>query len=396
MSKKFFQVTTVLFLITTLCLAACSYILVRRVDHLDTQMTAQADGAGKKLAEIQAIVDRYYIGQIDEDDMADSLAAGLISGLGDQWSYYIPEESYESYQENVANAYVGIGVTVKLSEDNSGCTITDVTPGGPAEEAGLLPDDMIVAVEGTSLEGMGLEQIKNLIRGEEGTAVEITYQREGQKQTVAVTRTSIATVNVTYELLQQEIGYIRIRNFESNCAQDAQKAVEEVIAQGADYLLFDVRFNPGGLKTELVEFLDYLLPEGVLFRSEDYQGQVQVDESDEACVDLPMAVLVNESTYSAAEFFAAALQEYGVAQVVGVNTSGKGYYQSCFPLSDGSAINLSIGKYYTPNGKSLTDVGITPDVVVELSDEDNASLYRETLDVAQDQQLQQAINVLIG
>ena len=197
-----------------------------------------------------------------------------------------------------------------------------------------------------------------------------------------------------YELLESGDGYIKINNFDSHCARDTIAAIEELVGQGAKALIFDLRFNPGGYKHELVEVLDYLLPEGPLFRSVDYKGGEEVDYSEASYLDIPMAVLVNEDSYSAAEFFAAALQEYEAAVVVGAQTCGKANYQQTFRLSDGSAIAISTGHYQTPNGVTLAGVGVTPDIPVEVDQETYLAIYYETLDKAEDAQLQAAITAL--
>ena len=199
---------------------------------------------------------------------------------------------------------------------------------------------------------------------------------------------------VSYELLENAIGYIKINNFDSNCARDTLVAIDALREQGAQSLIFDLRFNPGGMKDELLKVLDYLLPEGPLFTSVDYLGNEYTDYSDENSLDMPMAVLVNGDSYSAAEFFAAALQEYNAATVVGTQTCGKGNYQQTFRLSDGSAVAVSTGHYKTPNGVQLTDVGVTPDIVVEVDEETYLNLYYEKVEKAEDAQLQAAISAL--
>ena len=195
---------------------------------------------------------------------------------------------------------------------------------------------------------------------------------------------------------EDQIGLVTIYNFDTRCEQETIAAIEELLKQDAKALIFDVRNNPGGYKDELVKILDYLLPEGPLFRSEDYQGKVLVDESDAKYLDIPMAVLVNGDSYSAAEFFAAALDEYDAAITVGEQTCGKGYFQSSFKLDDGSAVAISIGKYTTPNGVSLADVGITPEVCVEVDEETAFLIYAGTLDPAEDPQIQAAVTALKG
>ena len=294
----------------------------------------------------------------------------------------------------MANAYVGVGITITEDAEAGGMRVEEVAAGGPAEEAGIRVGDLLLAVEGEDVLPLGIDGTRNLVRGEEGTHVNMHFSRNGSEYDVSVERRSIETPVVTGELLDGSIGYVKIDNFDERSAAETIAFVQDLSGQGAEALLCDVRFNPGGYADELVKVLDYLLPEGDLFRSVDYAGREEVDTSDASCVELPMAVLVNEDSYSAAEFFAAALQEYEWATIVGSQTYGKGNFQTAFTLSDGSMLNLSIGKYFTPNGRSLTDIGVTPDELVELSDEDAAKLLYGQLAHADDAQLQAAIRAI--
>lgn len=344
-----------------------------------------------KTAEIGAYLDRFFIDDYDEEKLADAAASAMVEATGDRWSYYLTAEEKSSYDEQMRNAYVGIGVTITAQEELGGMRIEAVTAGGPAEEAGLLTGDIITEVEGEKTLDLGMTGTRTKVRGEEGTFVTLTILRGEECFPVSVERRSIQTPVATYEMLDGQIGYIKIANFDTRCAEETNAAMDELIAQDAKALIFDVRNNGGGYKNELVKVLDKMLPEGILFQSEDYQGSKQIDRSDADCIDLPMAVLVNQDSYSAAEFFAAAIQEYNWGTVVGMKTVGKGNFQTAFTLSDGSMLNLSIGKYYTPQGRSLTDTGITPDVEIALSDEDGAKLYYGQLEKADDAQLQAAI-----
>lgn len=344
-----------------------------------------------KTAEISAYLDRFFIDDYDEEKLADAAASAMVEATGDRWSYYLTAEEKSSYDEQMQNAYVGIGVTITAQEELGGMRIEAVTAGGPAEEAGLLTGDIITEVEGEKTLDLGMTGTRTKVRGEEGSFVTLTILRGEESFPVSVERRSIQTPVATYEMLDGQIGYIKIANFDTRCAEETNAAMDELIAQDAKALIFDVRNNGGGYKNELVKVLDKILPEGILFQSEDYQGSKQIDRSDADCIDLPMAVLVNQDSYSAAEFFAAAIQEYDWGTVVGTKTVGKGNFQTAFTLSDGSMLNLSIGKYYTPQGRSLTDTGITPDVEIALSDEDGAKLYYGQLEKADDAQLQAAI-----
>lgn len=348
----------------------------------------------RKTAEISSYLEEYFIDEYDEDALADAAAAAMVKATGDEWSYYLTAEEYKTYLEDFYNAYVGIGVTITEDEQAGGMRIESVTPGGPADQAGVRVGDILLQVEGQDTLTLGMTGTRNLVRGEEGTAVTLLFLRDGEQLELTITRANIETQVAACELLEGDIGYIRINNFDVRCARETIACIDQMRSEGAQALLFDVRFNGGGLKDEMVKVLDYLLPEGVLFRSVDYAGEEEVDYSDKRCVEMPMAVLVNLDSYSAAEFFAAALQEYGWATVVGEQTYGKGNFQTGFELSDGSMLNISIGKYYTPEGKSLTGVGITPDIACELSEDDYANLYYGLLEKEDDVQMQKALDVL--
>lgn len=346
-----------------------------------------------KLNQLEDLIDEKFIEEPVLKDIEDAAADAMVEALGDRWSYYMTAEDYLSYQDQMKNSYVGIGVTVELQEEG-GLVVKQVTAGGPAEAAGILAGDEVIAVEGKSLEGLTLAQIKPMIRGKEGTTVGLTIRRGEQQFEVGVVRMQIDTAVATGTMLEGNIGLVRIVNFDSRCYEETVDAIEELLEQGAEKLIFDVRYNPGGYRSELVKVLDYLLPEGLLFRSEYYDGTIQDDMSDDDCLEIPMAVLVNGSSYSAAEFFAAALRDYEWATVVGEPTCGKGYFQNTYKLSDGSAVALSVGRYYTPKGESLIGVGLTPDVAVEVDEETASAIYAGTLEPMEDPQILAAINAL--
>lgn len=353
---------------------------------------SQRSGASK-LTAIETLIEARFIGEYDKSVMEDAAAEAMVDALGDRWSHYIPASEMDSYNSQMSNSYVGIGVTISVQEDGS-ILITQVVRGGPAESAGILAGDRMAAVDGTIIDGMTTTQVSALVRGEAGTDVQITVERDGKMQDITITRALFETEVATCRMLDGEIGLIRIANFDSRCAQETIACIKQMMNEGAKGLVFDVRFNPGGYQHELVKVLDYILPEGVLFRSESYTGAVTEDRSDAACIDIPMVVLMNGDSYSAAEFFGAALSEYGVARIVGEKTCGKGYYQTAIPLADGSALNLSVGKYYTPNGVSLAGVGITPDVEIVLDPETAAKVYAGSLDPAEDPHIIAAMDIL--
>lgn len=375
-------------------LITASHILVAALAVTVTLLIWQPEPP-TKLEELQTLIGDKYIGEADTVVMEDAAASAMVGAIGDRWSYYIPAESYAAHQQQKKNSYVGIGITIVVREDNVGFDVRQVEPGGPAQEAGVLPGDILTHAEGQAVAELGTDGAAEIIKGEEGTTVNVTFLRDGQVLELTLERRTIQVAVAEWQMLDGNIGYIKINNFNSNCADQSIQAVEELREQGATALIFDVRNNPGGYVDELVKLLDHLLPEGPLFRSVNYKGQESLEESDKDCVELPMAVMYNGNSYSAAEFFAAALEEYDWAITVGDPTSGKGRYQSTYQLSDGSAVNISIGKYTTPNGVDLAQQGgLTPQILVEVDDETAARIYSGILEPADDPQLQAAVKAL--
>lgn len=345
-----------------------------------------------KLDQVKYLIETRFIGEADMDQADDAAAKAMVTSLGDRWSQYLTAQENAAYSEQTANAYVGIGVTI--SPDENGFLVTDVQPDSGAQEAGILPGDIIVGAQGQSAQGITTSQLRDLIRGPEGTTVTLEILRDGESLSPEVERRQILTQVVSSQMLDGNIGLIAISNFDTRCAQESIAAIESLREQGAVALIFDVRYNPGGYASELVELLDYLLPQGELFRTIDYTGKEKIDYSDESFLDMPIAVVCNQSSYSAAEFFPAAIQEYGAGVIVGTPTVGKGYFQYTYQLSDGSGLNLSVGKYFTPQGKSLAEVGIQPDILVEVDEETEEAIYLGTLEPQDDPQIMAAVEAL--
>ena len=375
-----------------LLLRSVSYILVAA---LASCVTLLLMGRSVKLGQLERIIKTYFVGDVDDVAMTDAAASAMISSLGDRWSYYISAEEYTSFQERKTNSYVGIGITIQAREDRIGFDIIQVEPEGPAYRAGVLPGDILIEVDGTSLENVDSDVPVTLIRGPRGTDVHLSVLREGERLEITVRREKLVSVVAEGEMLPGEVGYVRINNFNTNCAKQTIAIIDDLMAQGARALVFDVRNNGGGYVQEMNEILDHLLPEGDLFRSVGTNGKESVDKSDADCLEMPMAVLVNAYSYSAAEFFAAALREYEWASVVGQPTTGKGYFQNTFRSADGSAIGLSVGQYYTPNGVSLADEGgLIPDVVAEVDEETEFNIYAGLVAAEDDSQIAAAVAAL--
>ena len=373
-----------------------SYVLVALLATVVTLTMVQLEVGLKptKLRQLEMLIDEKFIGEADPEKLTDAAANAMVKATGDRWSYYIPASEYESYREQSENAYVGVGITIQAAEDASGFLVLEVVPGGPAEEAGIQVKDLLIAVENTDIRNLSLTEVRDLVKGQEETYVSLTVLRQGTSETLYVQRRKVKTPVASAQMLENNIGLVTIENFDERCAEESIAAIESLLEQGARKLIFDVRNNPGGYASELVKLLDYLLPEGDLFRTVRYDGQEHVDKSDADCLEIPMAVLVNASSYSAAEFFAAALREYEAAVVVGEQTVGKGYFQTTYQLSDGSAVALSIGKYFTPNGISLAETGVTPDAIVSVEEETAEGIYYGTLPPEEDPQIQRAVDLL--
>lgn len=375
-----------------------SYILVAVIAAVTTVCCCVAvmkpSVEDSKLLRLQSLLDSCFIGEVDRTKLNDAAASAMVDALGDPWSYYISAQEYENYQNTMNNVSVGIGITVQAAEDDSGYRIISVTGNSPALEAGLQKNDVIIAADGNSLAGLTQEEASALLRGEANTQVRLTVRRGEEVKEFTVTRKSFRIPVATYTMLEGNIGLVTIENFDARCADETIAAIKALQDQGATALIFDVRNNPGGYKHEMVEVLDYLLPYGLLFKSVDYAGNTSEDYSDDACLDIPMAVLINENSYSAAEFFAAALNDYDKAIVVGEKTTGKGYFQNTFELGDGSAVNLSVGKYYTPAGISLAGVGLTPEVLEVVDAYTAYMIALDAVEPTEDPQIMAAVNAL--
>ena len=373
-----------------------SYVVVAVLASFLTLLlsTIFPDVRASKLDQLSALIEERFIGEADMEALEDSAAAAMIAATGDRWSYYIPASEYTAYQEQSENAYVGVGITIQEAEGGIGFSIISVTAEGPSAEVGVLPGDLLIKVDDQDVRGFSLDEVKDLVKGKEGTYVTLTLLRSGDHRDFTVERRKILTPVTSWEMLEDGTGLVTILNFDERCAQETIHAIQTLMSSGATKIIFDVRYNPGGYASELVELLDYLLPEGDLFRTVNYKGDEVLDRSGPEYLDIPMAVLVNGSSYSAAEFFAAALQEYNAAVIIGQQTSGKGRYQTTFHFTDGSAAALSIGNYFTPNGANLEGIGVIPDISVTVDQETASAIYYGTLPALEDPYVQEAIRAL--
>ena len=328
----------------------------------------------EKLSGIQALIEKEYIGEVDEDALQTGICQGYVGALGDPYSAYYDEEQTSALMETTQGEYGGIGVVLTQNLDTGVTTASSVYEDSPAMKAGMKDGDIIYQVEGRDVSGMDLEEISGNIKGEKGTTVEITVLRgeDREEVTLTITRDTIQAETVKTRMLEDEIGYLAISEFDSVTLEQYKEGLEELKAQGMEGLIVDLRGNPGGNLDTVCEILDLMLPEGLIVYTEDKDGNRQEFTSDEAQeVQVPLAVLVDGNSASASEIFAGAIQDYGLGQIVGTQSYGKGVVQSVFDLQDGTSVKLTIAEYFTPNGRSIDGEGITPDVEVEYQYDEN-------------------------
>lgn len=320
------------------------------------------------LVEAWGIIESRFVGEYDPDQALDSALDGMVAGLGDRWSYALSKEDYDDQRQRRNNTYVGVGITVTYT-DERGLLITAVRQGSPAAQGGLSAGEVVTAADGVSLAGEARWTGVDLIRGEAGTTVILTLlSGEGEERQVELERAELEVESVSYEVLEGNVGYVRLANFYRGSAEKLNAAVDDLVGQGVEALIFDMRSNGGGYVTELTDMLKHILPAGPVFRTQRPGGAEEVEQAPGEGVDLPMAVLVNADTYSAAELFAAQCKESVGAVIVGEPTSGKGYSQQTFPLTGGGAINISTARYTPGAGVSLVGTGVDLDAEVYLDD----------------------------
>ncbi len=352
----------------------------------------EGDASGSKLSTLITLLDTYYYEDVNKEDLVNGIYKGLVASLGDPYSEYYTKEEYEDLMTTLTGNYAGIGALLQKNVETGEVTITKVYEGTPAEKYGLKEGDSIVSADGYLATDEGLDTFVQHIRGEEGTDVELVISRNGEEQTVVCTRASISTPTVEHQMLSDNVGYISVSQFTDSTYNDFKAAYEDLESQGMTSIVFDMRNNGGGLVDSVVEMLDYILPEGTVVYTMDKNGNRE-DYNSEASTykEIPITVLVNENTASAAEIFTGAIRDFKYGTIIGTTTFGKGIVQSTIPLTDGSAIKLTTQTYYTPSGECIHGKGIDPDIELEyefLGGED------DEYSVDLDNQIQKALEVL--
>jgi carboxyl-terminal processing protease len=320
-----------------------------------------------KVGTLQSLIDKYSLNEGDEESMIDGIYKGIIDSLGDVYSAYYTAEEYTALLESMTGTYKGIGITLQQDATTGIVTIVQVYEDGPAGRAGLQAGDAIYQVNGQDVTGQDIDQVVSWIKENDQVTISVARSGENDYITVDLTLEEIETQTVTYKMLEDNIGYIAVSQFEQVTEEQFIEAIDTLTEQGMTGLVIDLRNNPGGLYDTVVGMLDYILPEGLIVYTEDKNGDKEEQYSDdENQLDIPYSVIINGNSASASEIFAGAVKDFKTGTIVGTTSFGKGIVQDTIRLSDGSAVKLTVAKYYTPSGVNIHGTGITPDVEVEL------------------------------
>ena len=322
----------------------------------------------EKVEALKKLIDEKYMGEVDEDALKEGLYKGYVQGLDDPYSVYYDEEETKELYETTEGEYSGIGAVLSQDLKSGVITLVQIYEDSPADKAGLKDEDILTKVGTLDVTGMDLSEVVTYIKGEKGTEVELTVLRgeDADEVTVTAVRDIVEAQTVEYEMLEDQIGYLAVSEFDSVTYGQYEEALEALSDQGMEGLVVDLRNNPGGNLNTVCDMLDLVLPEGTIVYMEDKEGKRQTYSSDDAHqLDVPMAVLVNGNSASASEIYAGAIQDHEAGTIVGTQTYGKGVVQQIFDLGDGTSVKLTIAEYFTPKRRSINGEGVTPDLEVE-------------------------------
>lgn len=340
-----------------------------------------------KLSSLESIIDLYYLDKVDNKKLEEGIYKGLFSGLDDPYSVYYTADEYAKLQEDIDGVFVGMGAYVSQNTETGIIIVTKAFDNSPAKKAGIKDGDIIYKVEDKEVTGEDVDKVVSMIKGKENTKVKLTIYRQSEKKyiDVEITRAKVEVPSIEAKMLNKKkgIAYIQIVEFQENTYKQFASAIEKLKKQGMKSVIFDVRNNPGGRYDIVCQILDDLLPEGTLVSTKDKYGKEEKQTSDAKALNMPMVVIQNENSASASEIFAGAIQDFKAGTIIGTRSFGKGIVQQMWPLNDGSAIKLTVEKYYTPSGKNIHGKGITPNVEVKASTKGN-----------KDVQLNKAVEIL--
>lgn len=368
--SAFMAVILLILSVAAVCIAkGYIHIGVNGDVYIQSDAVTDSDGIGSevegKLNAIDSVLESFYFGDVDDETAKDNIYKAYLSSYGDKYTMYYTADEYKALKESTNGKFYGIGAVCQLSGEG-GVLLVDVYDNGAGYQAGLRSGDRVVNVDGRDITDMELSSAAALIKGDKGTSVTLEVIRGTERLTFSAVRDAVEAKTVSYTLLDNNIGYLSISQFEEVTTKQFKAAVEDLQSQGMKGLVIDIRNNPGGLLDTVVGMLKYMLPDGLIVYTEDKQGnrkEYKGQDNDE--FNLPLAVIVNGNSASASEIFAGAIQDYGKGTIIGTQTYGKGIVQTVKPLTDGSAIKFTIAKYFTPKGQDIHGKGVTPDMVVE-------------------------------
>lgn len=368
--SAFMAVILLILSVAAVCIAkGYIHIGVNGDVYIQSDAVTDSDGIGSevegKLNAIDSVLESFYFGDVDDETAKDNIYKAYLSSYGDKYTMYYTADEYKALKESTNGKFYGIGAVCQFSGEG-GVLLVDVYDNGAGYQAGLRSGDRVVNVDGRDITDMELSSAVALIKGDKGTSVTLEVIRGTERLTFSAVRDAVEAKTVSYTLLDNNIGYLSISQFEEVTTKQFKAAVEDLQSQGMKGLVIDIRNNPGGLLDTVVGMLKYMLPDGLIVYTEDKQGnrkEYKGQDNDE--FNLPLAVIVNGNSASASEIFAGAIQDYGKGTIIGTQTYGKGIVQTVKPLTDGSAIKFTIAKYFTPKGQDIHGKGVTPDMVVE-------------------------------
>ena len=351
------------------------------------------EGLEYTLSQFRTELENKYIGEINDEELIDGALKGYVNDLGDQYTTYYTKEEMKEIMEETNGNFVGIGIYMTENIKDNVIMVIKPIENSPAEKAGILPGDIITKINDVEYTGDKLEEASNKIRGEEGTKVKLEIYRNGETKEFEITRKKVVISHITTKVLEDNIGYIAISDFDGDCANEFKTKYKELEKKGITKLIIDIRNNGGGIVDKSLEIANTMIEKGrTLLITKDKKNNEDITKATEnPIINMPVVVLTNEYSASASEILAGALKDNNKATLVGTKTYGKGIIQELNKLSDGSGLKVTVSEYYTPNHTAINKIGITPDVEVELSDEAKKQLNLEEKD---DNQLQKAIEIL--
>ena len=400
--QRFFKIVMLVILTAFLTFIFTTIYITKKYNISDGEQTISSlfsgssssdDKLTKSLKNIKSLLKKYYLNDIDEDKAIDGAIAGYVSALGDKYTEYIPKDEMQEYTQNLMGNYVGIGIYMAQNTKDNTIIVISPIKYSPAEEAGILPGDIIKKIDGVEYNGESMEAAANNIKGVEGSTVKLEIQRGQEIKEFEITRKKITTNPVVSEKLENNIGYLEVSSFDENTAENFKAKYQELKSQGITSLIIDLRNNGGGLVEEALKIADYIVPKDKeLLVTVDKNGKEKIEKSKEdVLIDMPIVVLVNNKSASSSEILAGALKDLNEATIVGNTTYGKGVIQQLLSLRDGSGLKVTVEEYYTPNRTKINGVGIEPNEKVDLPESVKNPLSVERED---DTQLQKAMEIL--